>query len=190
MSFKFRDDGPILFRHEHLDFALALHDHAQGHSLNASGRNSAPDFIPKQRADLVSHEPVENPARLLRVDDMLVDAARILDGRANRLRRDLIKKDAEHFGLVAVEDFLEVLANRFAFAVRVSGEQNAIRGPGGSAQFLDDFFFSGYDFVDRLEMVLDIDAELALRQVLDVAERGLHDEFLAEIFIDRVRFRG
>ena len=190
VSFEFGDDRPIFFGHECLDFALPVHDHAQRYRLNAARGDSAPHLVPKKRAYLVTHEAVEDAARLLRVDHVLIDASGIFHGRPDRLRSDLIEEDAKHFGIVPVEDFLQMLANRLAFTIRVGGQKDAVRAFGGGAQFFDDLLFSGYDFVDRLEIVLDVDSELALRQILDVAERGLHDEFLAEILIDRVRFRG
>ena len=156
--------------------------------LHATGGDSAAHLVPEQRADLIADKTIENAPRLLRINDVLIDPAGFFDGRANRLRRDFIEEDAEDLGLVPVENFFQVLADRFAFTIRVSREKNAIGGLRCGAQFFNDLFFAGNDFVDRLEIVVDIDTELALGQILHVAERGFHDKVLAQIFVNRVCF--
>ena len=75
-----RCNRPILFRLERQNLAFALDDQAQRNGLHAAGGNSAADFVPQQRADLIAHQPIENAPRLLRVDDVLIDPAGIFDG--------------------------------------------------------------------------------------------------------------
>ena len=111
---------------------------------------------------MIANQTIKDPARLLRVNNVLIDPAGIFDCGANRLRRDLIKEHSKNLTFVAVEDFFQVLANRFALAVRVSGKEYALGGFGGRAQFLDDFLFTGNDVVHRLEVVFDVHSELAL----------------------------
>ena len=156
--------------------------------MHSAGGDSSPDFVPKQGADLIAHKPVEYSSGLLGVHDVLIDTPGFFNCGANGLRRDLVEEDAEDFGLVVVENLFQVLADRFTFTIRVRSQKDALRRFGCRAEFLDDLFFSGNEFVGRLEIMIDIDAELAFRQILDVAKRGLHDEFLAEIFINRVGF--
>ena len=190
LCFELRDNRPIFFRHERGDLTLSLDDHAQGNGLDASGGNTSADLVPKQRAYLVADKPIENAARLLRVNNVFVDAPRLLHGCANRFRGDFIEENAKDFGLVSIENFLEVLADRFTFTIGVGCEKNAIGALRCSAEFLDDLLFAGNDFVDRFEIVLDIDAQFALGQIFHMAERGFNDKFLAQIFIYRVCFCG
>ena len=56
-------------------------------------------------------------------------------------------------------------------------------------QLLEDLLAAGDDFVRRLEPFVDVDAELALRQIADVPHRGDDLVVLAEIFVDGLRLR-
>src|SRR6185436_5526234 len=97
---------------------------AERHGLDATGGDSPAHLVPQQRADLITDEAIQNSARLLSIDNVLIDAAGILDRGFDGLGSDLIKHDAENFGLAATQQLFQVLANRFAFAIRVSSEQN------------------------------------------------------------------
>src|SRR5205814_1577594 len=126
VRFKLGDDGPILFRHECLNFVFALHNYPKRNRLNTSCGDTAANFVPKQRADLIADQPVENTPGLLRVYNVLINAPRMFYGGSNRLGCDLIKEHAKDFSFVAVEDFFQMLANRFAFAIRVGREEYAL----------------------------------------------------------------
>ncbi len=63
-------DGPVFLRDEGADLAFALHDHPQRDGLHAAGGESAADFIPEQRGNLVAHQAIEHAARLLRIHQM------------------------------------------------------------------------------------------------------------------------
>ena len=97
-----RLDRPVLARGERLDLALALDDETDGDRLDAPGRQPAADLARQERAERVADEAVDDPARLLGVDEVLVDVARVgerlADGRlgdlaeghaAGLLRRDV-----------------------------------------------------------------------------------------------------
>jgi len=71
-----------------------------------------------------------------------------------------------------------VLADRFAFAIRVSREIDRVRFFRRFLQFRDDplvvaFLRIGDQFVSGFEVVVDVDAESLLRQILDMTDRGL-----------------
>ena len=127
------------------------------------------------------------PGRV-RVDNLLIDSAGVFDSRTNRFRRDFIEEHAKNFGFAAIQNFFQMLANGFAFTIRISREKYATRSFRSSAEFLDDFFFAGDDVVHRFEVMLDVDPELAFGQVLDVAERRFDYVVVAQVFVDRVRF--
>ncbi len=88
--------------------------------------------------------------------------------------------------------FGQMLADRFAFAIRVGREKDRVGGFRGLLQIRHDFpvvalLGVGDDFVMRLEIILDVDAQVFRGQILDMPDRGHHDVVLAEIFIDSFR---
>ena len=93
------------------------------------------------------------------------------------------------FFLLAAQLFGQVPADRFAFAVRVGRDVDRFRRLGGLLQLLDDLRAVGKDDVSGLEAGVDVDAQLALGQVADVAHR--RDDFVVapQIFVDRLRLR-
>src|SRR6476646_2169769 len=97
MTFEFRDDRPIFFGNERLDLTFTPDDPSERHSLHAAGGDPAADFVPQQRTNLISDQPIENAACLLRVDDVLIDSTWSFDRGTNCFRRDLIKEDPKDF---------------------------------------------------------------------------------------------
>jgi hypothetical protein len=63
-----------------------------------------------------------------------------------------------------------MLANSFAFTIRVGGQQDSVCVFRGSLEFFDDLFFGLELFVNRLEVIVDIHAQLAFRQILHMPE--------------------
>src|SRR5581483_11575641 len=80
-----RLDAPVLDGREGLDLALAIDDEAQRDGLDASGRQAVADLLPEERRHRVADEPIDDAARLLRVHEVLVDLARVLEGVLDRL---------------------------------------------------------------------------------------------------------
>jgi hypothetical protein len=66
--------------------ALALDDQAHGDGLHAPGREPRRDLLPEHRRHLVAEEPVEDAPRLLRLDELLVDGARVRERLLDRGR--------------------------------------------------------------------------------------------------------
>ncbi len=92
-----RVDGPIFHGDEGANFHLAVHDQAQGHGLHASGGEPAAHLVPQQRRYLVAHQAVQHAARLLRVHQILVDFAGMLERGLDCLRRDLVEHHADRY---------------------------------------------------------------------------------------------
>ena len=91
------------------------------------------------------------------------------------------------FLLPIAELFGQVRGDGFALAVRIGCEVDRIGRLRQLLQLGENFLFAGNDDVFGVEVILDIDAQGALGQVLDVAKRGLDRETLAQIFLDGFR---
>ncbi len=76
---------PVFLRLEGLNFLFAVVDHAHSDGLHAARGEAAADLLPQKRAQLIAHDAVEYAARLLRVDQVLVDGARLLDALGDDL---------------------------------------------------------------------------------------------------------
>src|SRR4029079_4125530 len=78
-------DVPVGRRDEGHAFALTLDDHAGGRGLDAAGRGALLHLEPQPRAPVPAVEPVEDAARLLRIDEREVELAGVVDGLADRV---------------------------------------------------------------------------------------------------------
>ena len=210
-----RVDGPVLFLFESLDFAFALDDQAEGDGLHASGGKPTADLVPEQGRDLVADQAIEHPARLLGVDQVLINLARMLESFANRPLRDLVKGhplDAGHvaiflftfiliftltllgrllfLGAIVIQFVGQVGRDGLAFAIRVRGQEDVVRRLGELLQLDKYFLFAGDDDVLGIEFVFDIHAQRALGQVLHVSQRGFDGEAFAKIFLNGFRLGG
>ena len=96
-------DRPILLLLEGLNLSLAFNDQAQRHGLHPSGGNSLLHFLPEQRRDLVTHQAVKDAPRLLRVHQLLVNFAGMLEGLADGVARDFVEEHAVEFTPLAVQ---------------------------------------------------------------------------------------
>ena len=96
-------ERPVFLRFKGLNFFLAVVHHAHGDGLHASRREAAADFFPQKRAELIAHDAVEHAARLLRVDQVLVDGARLLDALGDDLFRDLVEGHALGLFIVQIQ---------------------------------------------------------------------------------------
>src|SRR5690606_35957798 len=117
-------DRPILAGLKARDLFLALADHAQRRALHASGGGARKArLLPQQRREIEADQIIERAPRLLRVDEVLGDGARLLDRLADRVARDLVEDDAVDVLTVERAVFLQQLGempgNRLALAVGV-----------------------------------------------------------------------
>ena len=218
---KLRMQRPIFHRRERADLAFPLHDHPQRHGLHAPGRKAAPHLIPQQRRNLVPHQAIQHATRLLRVHQVLIDLAGMLEGRAYCPRRDFVEHHPENMifpqlrflltfarlsflflacairavlpvlgGHGRFQNFRQMRADGFAFTIGVGGQVDGVGFLRCLSQALHDVRLVGADLVGRLEVALDIDAQLFLGQIHDVAVGRLDRVVAAEIFVDRLRLCG
>ena len=101
-------ERPILLRYERLDLALALDDQARRDGLHASGGQPPAHFFPQQRTELVADDAVKNASGLLRVDEVIVDVARLTNAPGDDALRDLVERHTSGFFVRDVEKLLQM----------------------------------------------------------------------------------
>ena len=167
---------PVFARLERLDLFLALDDHAQRRRLHAAGGQAALHLAPQHRRQVEADQIVQRAARLLRVDQVERELARIGDRFLDRVRRDLGKHDAMHglaFEQVALaQDLVDVPRDRLAFAIQVGREIERV-GLGGSLGDRVDVLLVLLDqLVGHREVVLGVDGALLRLEIAHVPVRG------------------
>ena len=188
-------DRPVLAGREASDLPLALHDEAHGDRLDSPGREARAHLAREERAQRVSHQAIDDPARLLRVDEVLVDLPRMGEGMQDGGLGDLAEGDPGELLRRKRCRLRHVPGNRLALAVEVGGQEDPVRVPGRPLDGVDVLPRSLVrDHVLGREVVLHVHPELALPgvlgQVADVAVGGEHGVVRPEIAFDRPRLRG
>src|SRR5260370_15845896 len=87
---------PVLLRDERAYLHFALDDETQGSGLNALGGKSAANLVPENGRNFVADNAIEHPAGLLRVNEVGIHLPGMIEGRANRLRRNFIKRNPKN----------------------------------------------------------------------------------------------
>ena len=173
---------------------LPVHHQPGGDRLHPPGGQLGHDLLPQHGRDLVPVQPVQHPARLVRVDQAVVHLARVGDGPGDRLRGDLVEDHpaVRHLGL---EFLQQVPGDGLALAVFIGGEQEFVGVLEQALELGDLLALVAVHDEQRLEVVVDVDAEpgprlapvlgrdlgRAVRHVADVADAGLDHVALAEV---------
>ena len=126
-------DRPVLARLEGLDLDLARADQPERHRLHAACRARAGELAPQYRREREAHQVVERAARLVGVDQIVVEVARGSHGVEHGALGDLGKDHALHGDAVQepapAELVPHVPGDRLALAVGVGGEEEPVRPP-------------------------------------------------------------
>ena len=178
---QFRFDRPVLFRCELLDLLFALDEQSEGDGLHTAGRQAGLDRLPEQRAHLVTHQSIQNPTSLLRVNLAAVDRHRILHRTGYRVLRDLVEQHATH--RCAIPDLVgHVPGYCLALPIRVGGQEHLSRTLGELLQLRQRLPLATDGDVLRREPVVDVDTKLPLGQISQVAHGGLHRVIPPKVF--------
>ena len=145
---------PVLGGAEGDPLPFAVNDETGGHRLDSAGRQPRHDLLPQHWRDLIAVQPVEHPPGLVRVNQGLVELARVGDGLRDRLGGDLVE-DHPAVGNLRLQFLDQVPGDGLALAVLIRGEQQ---------------------FVGVLEQVLQLGHLLALivRDNVEGLEAGVH----------------
>ncbi len=183
-------DAPVLDGGERADLPLPIDDQAQGDRLHAAGRESGTDLLPQDRGDAVADEPIEDPPRLLRLHELEVDRAGVLERLENRVLGDLGERDPLGAGGGDAEDLGDVEGDRLALAVVVGREDQIVRPLLRRSELSNGLLARvGHDVLG-LEPLFGVDAQLALRQVADVPVGGPNRVVTTQVSLQGLRLRG
>ena len=177
-----RVDRPVLGTHVRHTVAFLGDHEARSHRLHAAGRQGRADLAPQEGRDLVAVEAVEDAAGLLRVHEVGVQIARVLQGALDRFLRDFVKNHAAH-GNLRLQDLQEVPRDSLTLAVLISCQEEFVGLLEELLEFGDLFLLIRVHHVVRLEALVHVDSEATewpllhilgqlggLREVTDVAD--------------------
>src|SRR6516164_11476221 len=187
-------DGPVLLRDEGSDLLLALADHAQCRTLYAPRGQPAPHLLPQEWREIEADQVVESAARLLCVDELHRQAARLPDRLADGVARDLVEHHPMHVlaveGAARIEDLLQVPGDRLTLAIGVGGEIQSL----GLAERARDRRDVALVLLEHLVLhgvaALRVDRAFLGHQVTHVPIGGEHIEVPPEILLDGLRLGG
>src|SRR3990170_2302483 len=162
----------------YLPFTIAYEAHR--YRLDPSGGQAPSHLVPEYRAYLIAHQPVQNSPCLLGLVLVLVEGYGVGYRLLHGLLGYLVKQDPRGLLVLLVYLFGDMPGNGLALSVRVRREEYPVRALAGLLQFLYGVRLALYGLVMRLEAVFNIDAELGLRQVFYMADRGHHNKVLAQ----------
>ena len=178
----------VWFALEGADFVFTLYNEAYCHRLHTASREGRLESFPKHGRQLEAHDAVEHSSSLLRVDTGEVDAAGMLDGVEDGVLCDFVENYAARIVGLESQDLVEVPCNGLSLAVFIGSQPYCVGLGGGTFELGDKLgLVFGY-FVNRVETVVDIDAEIFLFQIAYVAV-ARHDTIIgAEEFFDCLGF--
>ena len=162
--------------------------------MHTSGAEPWHDLLPQHGRHLVAVETVEHAAGFLSVDEVTVELTRVVECAEDCLLGDLVEDHALH-GNLRVQHLEQVPRDGFALAILICCEVELVAFLEKRLELLDLIFLVGRDNVERLEVVVDVDAHAAplfalvgsgdvggvARKISDVTDRGLHDEIVAKV---------
>ena len=143
-------------------------------------------LLAHQRAELVAHQAVDDPPRLLRVDQVEVQDAWIGEGGLDGGLGDFAEGHPPHAVRRQAGVLGDVPRNRLALAIKVRGQPHRVGCAGGIGQALELVLAIGQWLVLRGEVVLEVDAQPALGQVPDVPIRGENVVPVTQVPLDRL----
>ena len=182
-------NGPVFFRFESADLLLPIADQPERHGLHAPCGQAPPHFLPQQRRELVSHQPVQHPTRLLSIYFVLVDRAGVLEGFQNRLLGNLVEHDPVDLGLGSLQLLREMKTDRLAFTIRVGRQVDVFDFLRRLLELGEYLLALWNDDVVGTETLLDIDSQLALGEIPNVSHGGFHQVVSAQELVDGFRLR-
>ena len=141
--------------------ALTLNHKAKGNRLHATGRGARRNQAREEWRELVTDKPIKDTTRLLGVNQIEVNPARVAKGVKDRPLRDLAEGDAAPIRLWDLQRFGKVPGDRLPFTIKVGSEPDRLRTLCGAANIGETPLLLLNDLVVRSEAVLHIHRQAA-----------------------------
>ena len=180
---------PRLDGDEFSDLLLAVAYQSQRDRRHPPRSDPFLHLAPQKGAEPEADQTVDDPSRLLSVDEPHVDVARRLQGFADSLRCDLVELDP--LGRAQLQHLSQMPSNRLPLPIRVGGQDDFAPILFDSRLQVGDRLPAAFDhLVVRLETGLDLDAQLVSGQVADVTHRGKDIETVTQEPLQSPRLGG
>ncbi len=161
-----RVEVPVAAAVEGASFFLAFDDQPHRDALDTARTQSGLDLLPEHRRQHVAIQAVEDAPAFLRVDQLEVDVAGLIDGLADGFLGDLVKDDPLDRAL-GLQHLAQVPADRLTLTVRVGRQQHFGGFLDGGLELPDPRLPVRRDDVVRLEAVVHVHAHPPPRLLLD-----------------------
>ena len=186
LSALLRENGrkrPVLLRLEILYLALALNDESERYALHSACGQLALYLTAKHGREFITHESVQNAARLLRVHKVLVYLARVFNRLCYSLFGYFVKRYTRFVVFGQSEYGRNMPRNGLALAVGVRCEIYAFRASRFLFKLCHDLFLVGHHFVSGREIVFHVHGKRLCGQIADVPHRCEYLITVTEIFL-------
>ena len=117
---------PVLFRNERFNFALALDHQTYRNRLDAACGQTAGNFFPQQRRNHIAHHAVHKATRLLSVNTVNIQFARLFESLTDSILGNLVEHHAAIALFITTDNFPQVPCNGLPFAVKVGCEIDVV----------------------------------------------------------------
>ncbi len=178
-----RAEVPIFLGNKGFYLSLAVDYEPQRHRLHASRAEFVLYLFAKHGRDLITDEPIEDAPRLLCVDKVLIDGARVVERLLHGVPAYLVELYPDGSVLGYIEERRDVPGYSLALAVGVGREQNGLRAFCRRSQPFYRFLFVVDDGIARRIVVFYIYRKAVFRQIAHVSARSEHLIARAEIFL-------
>ena len=181
---------PVFLRLESADLIFPIHHQSGSDGLHAACGQTAADFLPQQRGQLIAHDAVEDASCLLGIHQIIIDLTGMRDGFFDYLLGDLVKCHTPGFGIRQIQQFFQMPGNGLTLTVRVGCEIDGLRGSRSCLQFLDQVFLSLDRDIAGRKISLQIHTHGGFRQIPQMSHTCLDGIIGTQIFSNGLRLGG
>ena len=147
---------PEFLRHELADFPLTLNDQAHGNRLNPASRQAPGNLGPEQRRNHVTHNAIQEPARLLGIYPVVIQLTGVLERFLDGPLGNFVEHHAAILFRLAANGLLKVPGDGFPFPVQIRCQIDVVGVLGQALELADDLFLTGQDLVTGAPVVIGI----------------------------------
>ena len=168
------------------DLALAFNQQTHRNALHATRRQTRLDLLPEHGRQLETDQAIQHAASLLRIDQIHIDRTRLLDCAEDCLLCNLVEHNSFGRRYGQTQHLGQVPSDSLSLAVLIGSQPDGFDAMCQLTQFGHHLFLIIGDFVDRAKTTIEVDTQILLRQVANMAEARLYDIVLTQKFLDRL----